>query len=150
MKQTFKSKIDYLFIIIIVSIVLYMIFDLYNTCSSTDTNALTTKGAEYLIGLLIVIPIIFFTRYDISADQKIIVKCGFIPYGSYDISKIVKISDTHSIWAAPAASIDRINIVFTNGKNLVISPKDKKGFINLLLQINPNIKVSCTGCETGT
>ncbi len=143
MKQTFNSKVDYLFIIIIAIIVLYMGFNLYYTSSSIDTNTLIKKGAEYLIALLIVIPIFFYTRYEISADQRIIVKCGFIRYGSYDISKIVKISDTKSIWAAPAASIDRINIVFTNGKNLVISPKGKKVFLNVLLQINPNIDVDC-------
>ncbi len=53
MKQTFKSKVDYLFIIIIALIAFYMVFDLYNTSSSIDTNTLIKKGAEYLIALLI-------------------------------------------------------------------------------------------------
>jgi hypothetical protein len=43
MKQTFKSKVDYLFIIIIAIVAFYMVFDLYNTSSSIDTNTLIKK-----------------------------------------------------------------------------------------------------------
>lgn len=60
---------------------------------------------------------------------------------NYDINQIKKIKDTnYSILSAPAASLDRIAIYFAQQKTpLVISPKDKMGFIRNLQSINPNI-----------
>ncbi len=62
---------------------------------------------------------------------------------NYDINQIRKIKDTNSILAAPAASLDRIEIYFIQQKiPLIISPKDKNGFIRNLQSINPNIVYS--------
>lgn len=53
---------------------------------------------------------------------------------------IVKIVPDKSILSAPAASLDRIGIYVTKQHiPIVISPKDKKKFIDDLKSINPNI-----------
>ena len=52
---------------------------------------------------------------------------------------IVKIVPDKSILSAPAASLDRIGIYAKQHTPIVISPKDKKKFIDDLKSINPNI-----------
>lgn len=140
MKESYKSKVDLLFVVILFTCGLYLIYDLYNTHISLGTNKMIANAITYLIVYLLGLSIFFYTRYDITPDQKLVVKCGFIPYGSYDIKCITSIYDTHTLWGAPAVSLDRINIVFSNGKSLVISPKKKEQFINALRTINPQIK----------
>ena len=82
---------------------------------------------------------IFNTRYTIH-NNILSVKCGMFSTDSYDINQIRKIKDTNSILAAPAASLDRIAIYFAQQRTpLVISPKDKIGFIRNLQAINPDI-----------
>lgn len=43
--------------------------------------------------------------------------------------------------AAPAISLDRIEIRFTNRKAVVISPLDKHRFIEYVCKVNPTIVV---------
>ena len=85
---------------------------------------------------------LFDIRYTIH-NNILSVKCGMLSTTNYDINQIRKIKDTNSILAAPAASLDRIEIYFIQQKiPLIISPKDKNGFIRNLQSINPNIVYS--------
>ncbi|MBF1507414.1 MAG: PH domain-containing protein, partial [Prevotella pallens] len=81
-------------------------------------------------------------RYTIH-NNILSVKYSMLSTTNYDINQIRKIKDTNSILAAPAASLDRIAIYFIQQKTpLIISPKDKNGFIKNLQSINPNIVYS--------
>ena len=42
---------------------------------------------------------------------------------------------------APALSVDRLEILYSNYKVINISPKDEKEFIRLLVTNNPNIAI---------
>ena len=85
---------------------------------------------------------LFDIRYTIH-NNILSVKCGMLLTTNYDINQIRKIKDTNSILAAPAASLDRIEIYFIQQKTpLIISPKDKNDFIRNLQSINPNIVYS--------
>lgn len=58
-----------------------------------------------------------------------------------DINSIRKIYKTKNPLSSPALSIDRIAIVYNKYDEVLISPKDKKGFVDAILQINSNIIV---------
>ena len=58
-----------------------------------------------------------------------------------DISTIGIVSETNSIISAPAASFDRLNIVYKQHNNILISPRDKTEFIDHIKRINPQIKI---------
>lgn len=66
---------------------------------------------------------------------------GFLVKYTVNISDITNISETRDLWSAPAASLDRLYIVYGKGNAVLISPKEKAGFIRHLLSINPNIEV---------
>ena len=137
----YNSKIDwYVFLIIPFIIFCFMI------------GPILTKS-DYWLGLilsLIFCPIysflIFTTKYAIRGNEfgvKLLLRWHWFP-----IDKIKSITPTKSILSAPALSIHRIAIKFTDKKilkssiPLEISPNDKAVFISEILKINPDIKIS--------
>ena len=102
---------------------------------------------EFWVGLFIVLLVIGFigylfasTKYIIEGD-KLVVKDGFSTNIKIEIDKIKKITETYSILSSPAASIDRLEILYNKFDSVLISPKDKSGFIANLCKINPTIEV---------
>ena len=109
-------------------------------------------GGDYVLGLLFSIPIcvlisilIATTKYTVRGQEfgvKYLFRWHWFP-----IVKIDSIRQIHSIVSAPALSTHRIAIKFSDRKilksfaPLEISPKDRDGFINALLKVNPDIKV---------
>ena len=80
-------------------------------------------------------------RYTIDGNSLNVTCCGY-KCPACDISTITEIKSTHDMLSAPAASLDRIKIIYDGSRSLVISPKDRERFINCLLKRNPDIKVS--------
>jgi len=97
---------------------------------------------KWVAMIVIIITLIFLwylfstIRYKIE-DSKLKIGSNL----NIDITTIWKISETYNLIAAPAASIDRLEIFYNKSESVLISPKDKKEFINSLLKINPDIKV---------
>lgn len=79
-------------------------------------------------------------KYSIE-KENLNIKCGFFINQNIDISTIKKISETYNPLSSPAGSIDRLEIKFNKFDSVLISPKDKKAFINALLLVNPTIEV---------
>ena len=96
------------------------------------------------MGLFIIILLIIIaskvTKYIISENQ-LTIQCFFYVNAKIDILKIKTIEKTNSIVSSPALSFDRIRINYNKYDEIFISPKEKKTFINKLLQINPKIQV---------
>ncbi|MCB0443641.1 MAG: PH domain-containing protein, partial [Flavobacterium sp.] len=58
-----------------------------------------------------------------------------------DIHSIKRIFKTNNPLSSPALSLDRIAIVYNKYDEVLISPKFKKEFVDVLLKINPSIIV---------
>lgn len=85
--------------------------------------------------------LLYDTNYTIS-QGNLKVHSGFIVNKNIPISEIISIKKTDSILSAPAASLtDRIEVFYGNSKSIVISPKDKQGFVDELLKQNSDIKI---------
>lgn len=80
------------------------------------------------------------TEYEISG-KNLNVKCSIFVNKDIDISSISKIKETYNPISAPAASIDRLLIIYNQDDTILISPKKKQAFIDHLQLINPNIAV---------
>ena len=72
---------------------------------------------------------------------NLIIKGGFRWKATIAISTITKIVETNNPISSPAASIDRLAIHYNSRNAVMISPKDKKSFVEDLLKINPAIEV---------
>lgn len=88
--------------------------------------------------LILILVLLCTTRYKIygSTLRAYVLFFGYKPV---DIHTITTIKDTSNPLSAPAASIDRLGVRHSRGY-LLVSPKDKKGFIAALQQINPAIR----------
>lgn len=97
-------------------------------------------GVLVLTILTLLIYFLFKTTYYIINDNILRVRSSFIIDKKVDIQSITEVSETRNPISAPAVSLDRLDIISTGG-SVLISPKDKKGFIAELTNINPSIKV---------
>jgi len=106
---------------------------------------ISAKSGDWSV-LYILIPVYTFiiymfadTWYDIS-NGMLKVKSGFIYNKSIDIKTITKVAPTSNPISAPATSLDRIEVFFGTAGRVIISPKDKAGFIRHLQEVNPEIE----------
>lgn len=79
-------------------------------------------------------------RYEIKNDE-LVIRCGFLRYQKIPIQTIRKITETNNPLSAPAFSLDRLEILYNKFDTVLISPKNKKGFIVHLTKLNANIEV---------
>lgn len=84
---------------------------------------------------------VFLSIKYLIEKENLTIKCGFFINQNIDISTIQKISETYNPLSSPAGSIDRLEIKFNKFDSVLISPKDKKAFINDLIVVNPTIEV---------
>jgi len=84
---------------------------------------------------------LFLTTYYTIKGETLLVKCGFLHNIKIDIDSIKKISETNSLLASPATSLDRLEISYNRFDSILISPKEKEDFIKVLTVLNPKIEV---------
>lgn len=131
--KTYKSKIS---LGIILVVIISPAWALYECVINKEWVAVIL----ILMSSLTVFYLFFNTIYTIE-QENLNVRFGFLVNKNIDIKAISKISETNDLSSAPAASIDRLEIRYNKNDTVLVSPKDKKGFIDSLLAINPNIEV---------
>ena len=139
MENVFRSKIDLWLVIVTVAVpivILEFILD------GLDTPG---KFAE-LLALVIVVAVLgiiawlyFSTRYTISGDF-LLVKAGPFSW-VIPIEDIVSVESTSNPMSSPALSLDRLLIRYGQSAELMISPKDKSGFMK---ELKKHLKPSST------
>lgn len=98
-------------------------------------------------GLAVIIAVGCFTAYMFTSiyyiidGNKLTVRCGFMFNSTIQIDKIKKIAETNNPISSPAASLDRLAIYYNQHDLVIVSPKDKIGFIHQLKEINSAIMV---------
>lgn len=99
------------------------------------------------VGVALIVGIVTFLVYGLLSisyvvkEEQLTIKLGVLSYQKIDIHSIYKISETYNPLSSPAASIDRVEIMYNKFDSILVSPKDKKGFIENLTSINPNIEI---------
>lgn len=129
----FRSKIDLWVVVALILIVALPVgLPLFYAFSWIMLGVAVITGA-------ILWSVTFGISYVVT-DQKLLIRCGPLRLGQVDIMKITVIESTGSMSAAPAASSDRIAVYYKGSRQaVVISPDDRKGFIDLVKAINPDV-----------
>lgn len=108
---------------------------------------LTVSGKPSWPGVAILLPVILFvahmfmTTYYVINGDSLTIKCGFLYNKTIDITTIKKISETNNPLSSPATSIDRLEISYGKFDSVMISPKQKKEFIDNITFLNPGVEV---------
>jgi len=93
------------------------------------------------ISVFVLVYILFkSTNYTITGDN-LNIKSSFIINENIDINTITKIKETNNPLSAPAFSLDRLEITYGKGSNILISPREKTEFLNQIKSINTNIDI---------
>lgn len=126
--KTFRSKIDWWLILIIVGIFSYPIVE-----------GISTKQYGLSITMISILMIMFWMFSKIKyVIEGTMLKVWWI---KIDIHSIKRIFKTNNPLSSPALSLDRIAIVYNKYDEVLISPKFKKEFVDELLKIKPSIIV---------
>ena len=130
--ERFKSKIGLEFVIPV---------------SLTIIAVSLSMAAESLLSGLIffvvfggVLLYLAFNTYYFISNDILIIRCGFFT-NKIKIKSIRKISETRGLISSPALSMDRLEIMYNKFDSILVSPKDKTGFIKIVLNNNPEIEV---------
>ena len=92
--------------------------------------------------LLVFIIHLFMSTYYLIDGRFLIIRSSFLINKKIKISSVKKISETNNPLSAPAASLDRLEIIYDNNGSVLISPKDKSGFIKHITRLNPQIEAA--------
>lgn len=129
----FKSKIDLWFILF-----LTVIFGLILISLAYDKKWI---GFSFVLFVIVFIGYLFLTTSYTIEDKKVFIKCGFLFDRSIEIQNIKKISESFNIMSSPAFSFNRLEILYNEYDTVLISPKEKKRFIEAIKKINPQIEI---------
>lgn len=135
--KIYKSKISWGLLVVPMFLFLGIIVSMI--VKGEGLSGILTTSGIFLSVCLFILYLLMHTEYGIDADT-LYVKSGFVYRKHLNISRIRSVKRTSSMFSAPAASLDRIQIAYDSFGILVISPKDKENFVKDLLAINPYIK----------
>ncbi|MDE6688925.1 MAG: PH domain-containing protein [Prevotella sp.] len=124
MKKTYRSKVDMWLIIVMLALTVLPLIPLLYADIPIEFFAIIVAGLCFCVAMM------FSFKYVID-EKYLIVKSGFFFSQRYFIEDLRSITPTRSILSAPAASLDRLELNFGD-VSVVVSPKDKAGFIECL------------------
>ena len=130
MKKVYPSKIG---VWLVVILVMATVPGVYGAVAKHEYAGLPVL----VIVTIFVMHLIATTRYTIKGPV-LRVQSGFIINKKIDITTIYSIVETNNPISSPAASLDRLQVYYDDG-SVIISPKDKSGFIAHLQAVNPKI-----------
>ena len=136
--QTYYSKVSFPLVGFIFLVIFGPLIQVVIKQGVDQSFVLVVLGLMVFYGLIL--HMLYNTKYVIQGNQ-LKVFSGFIRFKPIDIQAIKKIEKTSNIISAPAASLDRIEVSYGRFDSLIISPRDKAGFAQALLEINPDITV---------
>ncbi len=126
--KTYRSKIDWWLILLILGIFGYPIME-----------GILTNQYGLSITMISILIIMFWMFSKIKyVIEGTMLKVWWV---KIDIHSIKRIYITNNPLSSPALSLDRIAIVYNTYDEVLISPKLKKEFVEELLKINPTIIV---------
>ncbi len=131
--KKYPSKISYGLVLIILATII----------GSTIPLVSPPIWSGLLINLIILVFIshLLLSTYYVIEGDFLVVKSGFVVNKKIDINAIRTITETNSIIGSPAASFDRLNIVYNQYNSILISPRHKTEFIAHIKTINSQIEI---------
>jgi hypothetical protein len=138
-ETVFRSKIDW-----------WLILLLLVSAGWPVAMQWTRSGTGYpphSFWILIGVPALFVIalapiRYVIEG-RTVSVQLGLIgwEYTAFSVDDVQSVRPTHNPLASPALSLDRLNVDLRSRGTVLISPKDKAGFLNAIRTLNPQLQL---------
>ena len=132
-EKRFKSKIDTWIALLIVAVAVMDIAFIVIFAMSSDSPVDKTIATLVLVAVFVLlIWLTFGTYYAVNKDTLRVVSGPF--RWKISIADITSVTPTRAMWSSPAMSLDRLRIVYGNGRRIMISPADKQDFLRAIGQ----------------
>lgn len=132
----FYSKIDLWMHVVFIGTTLGVIslpYFYYKTSKDVSLmQSLLVMIMPVLFSLATLLPCYLYTYYKVD-DSELFIKSGLFKW-RIPLSEIEYIEPTNSLLSAPALSLDRLMVHYKGDKRVVVSPKDKAGFVTAIRQ----------------
>jgi hypothetical protein len=133
----FPSKVDWWLVLILLSIPgIPIALQWAELASWSPPSSFWTPIIVVTLLVIAFCPI----RYVIEGET-VSVQCGLISweYTSFQVQEVQSVRPTHNLAASPALSLDRLSIDLGFRAGILISPKDKAGFLGALAELDPQL-----------
>lgn len=139
MRRTFKSKVDPWIAamaigpgLMIVPLVAWLVW----RSGQMTTGSVVSLAVTLLFTLGLPLWVFLTTRYEITSDT-LRIQAGPLRQ-QVALKEITKVDTSRSWASAPALSLRRLRVTFANGRTVLISPADERGFLATLVQAGVN------------
>ena len=136
--NVFRSKIDWWLVLVLLSIPGWQIV--------MGWTKLAAGSPPVSLWIAIVVPalvvIAFFPIRYVIEGETVSVQCGLIgwEYTAFRLEDVQSVRSTHNPLASPALSLDRLKVDLGFRGEILISPKDKAGFLRALGALDPQLR----------
>jgi uncharacterized membrane protein YdbT with pleckstrin-like domain len=141
MENVYRSKVDLWLVAVTVGAPVVLLEFILDGLNTPDKFAEVAAAVIVLAVLALFAWIYFSTRYTITGDF-LMVKSGPFSW-IIPIEDISAVEPTRNALSSPALSLDRLLIRYGKSAELMISPKDKAGFMTELRKhLKPSTKTA--------
>ena len=130
-EKRFKSKVDAWIALLIAAVVLMDIAFIYIFALSGGGLAERSGVFLTLVGVLILLSWLTLRTYYAVVDDTLKVVCGPFRW-KIPVADIHSVTPTRSLWSSPALSLDRLRIEYGEGRWIMVSPADQRGFLGAI------------------
>ncbi|HRP29219.1 MAG TPA: PH domain-containing protein [Burkholderiaceae bacterium] len=135
----FASKIDLWLVLVLGGAAVATLWVLQEALVRPDAFTVGVALAVAVPGVVPAIWLLASTWYEL-ADGHLLVRCG--PFRTrIALDQIRSVKPSRSLASAPALSLDRLAIAYGRFGTVLISPRDKAGFIAALRQQAPGVQI---------
>lgn len=114
---------------------------IYGFLIANSIDKASLLGFTILIGSLIFLVVLFYSiSYEVTDEVLTVISFFFIKKNIL-IKDVTRIVESNNPISSPAASLDRLEVYYGKYSSVIISPKDKMGFIAHLKRLSPSIQV---------
>ncbi|MDH3532836.1 MAG: PH domain-containing protein, partial [Gammaproteobacteria bacterium] len=137
--KRFNSKIDrWIFVVLALAIVGNFVAIIGVALDSEDPFVTTGVILACLLATALVVSLLIGTHYTVDHGQLRIASGPF--RWKLQIDQITSVEPTRNPLSSPALSLDRLRIRYGEGRQILVSPADQRGFLRALgcdLQTRP-------------
>lgn len=130
--KKYPSKISYGLLLVILAVLI--------SASLPMIYKPVFPGVLIMVAILLFIGHLYVNTYYTIGGTTLIVKSGLVVHKKIDINSIKTIKETNTLLSAPALSFDRLEVNWGDDTGIVISPRNKKEFIEHIIRINPKVR----------
>jgi hypothetical protein len=133
----FRSKVDWWLILILLSIPGAPFAMLWKTSGAFPSAFWTPILVVTILGA------IFFPIRYVFEGETVSVQCGIFrwEHTAFHVNEVRRVRPTHDVLASPALSLDRLSVDLGFRGEVLISPKDKSGFLRALTQLDSGLQL---------